>query len=175
MSARWWLSRRPPRPPIPRRKCALALMFLLACHATSPHTNAIEEPTNLRFDIKHGNMTTRLTRLASSDQINPTLTQYPQRYDLRNTLNSAPHGAFPTSTTSSVDPRMCGCPCATTPLRSKQSNKNTQGWLHETLRQNRCVPYLPSPQTVLAPTRRKNCRDDFYRYACACLGGSRPR
>ena len=124
MSARWWLSRRPPRPPIPRRKCALALMFLLACHATSPHTNAIEEPTNLHFDIKHGNMTTRLTRLASSDQINPTLTQYPQRYDLRNTLNSAPHGAFPTSTTSSVDPRMCGCPCATTPLLSKQSNKN---------------------------------------------------
>ena len=149
MSARWWLSRRPPRPPIPRRKCALALMSLLACHATSPHTNAIEEPTNLRFDIKHGNMTTRLTRLASSDQINPTLTQYPQRYDLRNTLNSAPHGAFPTSTTSSVDPRMCGCPCATTPLRSKQSNKNTQGWLHEALRQNRCAPYLSSSQTVL--------------------------
>ena len=149
MSARWWLSRRPPRPPIPRRKCALVLMSLLACHATSPHTNAIEEPTNLRFDIKHGNMTTRLTRLASSDQINPTLTQYPQRYDLRNTLNSAPHGAFPTSTTSSVDPRMFACPCATTPLRSKQSNKNTQGWLHEALRQNRCAPYLPSPQTVL--------------------------
>ena len=124
MSARWWLSRRPPRPPIPRRKCALALMSLLACHATSPHTNAIEEPTNLRFDIKHGNMTTRLTRFASSDQINPTLTQYPQRYDLRNTLNSAPHGAFPTSTTSSVDPRMCGCPCATTPLRRKQSNSH---------------------------------------------------
>ena len=60
MSARWWLSRRPPRPPIPRRKCALVLMSLLACHATSPHTNAIEEPTNLHFDIKHGNMTTRL-------------------------------------------------------------------------------------------------------------------
>ena len=92
MSARWWLSRRPPRPPIPRRKCALVLMSLLACHATSPHTNAIEEPTNLRFDIKHGNTTTRLTRLASSDQINPTLTQYPQRYDLRNTLNSARDG-----------------------------------------------------------------------------------
>ena len=73
MSARWWLSRRPPRPPIPRRKCALALMSLLACHATSPHTNAIEELTNLRFDIKHGNMTTRHTRLASSDQINPAL------------------------------------------------------------------------------------------------------
>ena len=104
MSARWWLSRRPPRPPIPRRKCALALMFLLACHATSPHTNAIEEPTNLHFDIKHGNMTTRLTRLASSDQINPTLTQYPQRYDLRNTLNSAPHGAFPTSTRPTQEP-----------------------------------------------------------------------
>ena len=154
MSARWWLSRRPPRPPIPRRKCALFLMFLLACHATSPHTNAIEEPMNLRFDTKHGNMTTRHTRLASSDQIKPTLTQYPRRYVLRNTHNSAPHGAFLTSTTSSVDPQMCGCPCATTPLRFRQSNKNMQGWLHEAFRQNRCMCALPSGVTNSAPTQK---------------------
>ena len=51
-------------PPIPGRKCALALMSLLACHAISPQTNAIEEPTNLRFGTKHGNMTIRHTRLA---------------------------------------------------------------------------------------------------------------
>ena len=140
MSARWWLSRRPPRPPIPRRKCALVLMSLLACHATSPHTNAIEEePTNLRFGIKHGNMTTRHMRLASSDQINPTLTQYPQRYVLRNTHNSAPspvaHWTHP------------GCPyCSPLTHRRREC---------QVLRRLRCrlslLPQTAAPPATISP------------------------